>query len=296
MAGKIMNEFKTYHPIVNFTYFVAVISFSMFLMHPIALIISLVCSFAYSVVTNGAKAVRFNFIWLLPLAIVTAILNPIFNHEGVTILTYLPGGNPLTLESILFGIAAAAMLSSVVLWFSCFNKIMTSDKLVYLFGRITPALSLVFSMALRFVPRLKSDLKEIVAAQKGIGKDLSHGSISVRLKNALSVLSILVTRTLEGAIETADSMKSRGYGIGRRTAFSVFRFDKRDATVLAVISLLTAYIIFGRIHFSYYPYLTRTPLTAYDISLFAAYLILCTVPIAIEAKEALTWKAIKSKI
>ena len=43
-----MNEFKTYHPIVNFTYFAFVIVFSCFFMHPACLVISLVSGFLYS--------------------------------------------------------------------------------------------------------------------------------------------------------------------------------------------------------------------------------------------------------
>ena len=44
-----MNEFKNYHPLVNFIYFAAVILFSMFLMNPIMLVISLVCAAVYAV-------------------------------------------------------------------------------------------------------------------------------------------------------------------------------------------------------------------------------------------------------
>ena len=89
------------------------------------------------------------------MAALAALVNPAFNHEGATILTYLPSGNPLTMESMFYGVAAAVMLASVVLWFSSYNEVMTSDKFVYLFGRIIPALSLVLSMALRFIPKFK---------------------------------------------------------------------------------------------------------------------------------------------
>ena len=71
---------------------------------------------------------------MLPLLLLTALINPAFNHEGQTILTYLSNGNPITLESIVYGVAAAAMLVAVICWFSCYNSVMTSDKFVYLFG------------------------------------------------------------------------------------------------------------------------------------------------------------------
>ena len=102
-----MNEFKTYHPIVNFTYFVFVIGFSCFLMHPVSLAISLGSGFVYSVMLKGKKAILTNLLYMIPMIVITALLNPLFNHEGITVLEYLPDNNPLTLESIVYGIGAA---------------------------------------------------------------------------------------------------------------------------------------------------------------------------------------------
>ena len=127
------DTFSQMHPIVNFIYFVFVIAFSMFLMNPFFLAISLVCALINAVYLNGYKTVKLSLKYLLPMIILITVINPVFNHEGVTILTYFSWGNPLTLESIVYGIAAAVLLASVVLWFSCFNAVMTSDKFIYLF-------------------------------------------------------------------------------------------------------------------------------------------------------------------
>ena len=43
---------------------------------------------------------RFQLCGLLPMLLLAAVVNPAFNHEGATLLTYLPSGNPLTLESM----------------------------------------------------------------------------------------------------------------------------------------------------------------------------------------------------
>ena len=94
--------FSTYHPVVNFVFFAEVLGFSMFLLHPLCLGISLVCAVGYDIYLNGRKAVGFCIKGILPMMVITALLNPLFSHEGRTILTYLPSGNPLTLESILF--------------------------------------------------------------------------------------------------------------------------------------------------------------------------------------------------
>ena len=171
------DSFSTYHPAVNLLFFTEVLGFSMFLLHPVCLAVSLAGAAAYDLYLNGKKALAFCLKGILPMMAVTALLNPCFNHQGATILAYLPSGNPLTLESILYGLAAAAMLAAVVLWFACFNTVITSDKFVYLFGRVIPSLSLVLSMALRFVPRFKAQLRTVTRAQKCIGKDPARGGL-----------------------------------------------------------------------------------------------------------------------
>jgi energy-coupling factor transport system permease protein len=295
-----MNEFERYNPIVNFLYFVAVIVFAMIFMHPICLAISLVCSFSYSIMLNGKRAVKFNFCLLNPMMIIAALINPAFNHEGVTIIEYLPSGNPLTLESILYGLAAAVMLCNVICWFSCYNKIMTSDKFIYLFGRIIPSLSLVLSMTLRFIPNFKAQIKVVSQAQRCVGRDVSQGSIIKRARNGITILSIMITWALENSIETARSMKSRGYGLHGRSAFAIFDFDKRDTKTLIYILVLSAYIVIGAsiggISFRYFPSLKSTSISALSISIFVAYFMLCTMPIIIEIIEVRKWNVIKSKI
>ncbi len=293
-----VDAFSSYHPFVNFLYFAVVLIFSMILMHPACLAISLFGAFAYSIYLKGKKAVKFNFFILLPMLIIMALVNPVFNHEGATILTYLPSGNPLTLESILYGVAASTMLSAVICWFSCYNEVMTSDKFIYLFGRIIPSLSLILSMALRLVPRFKEQIRVISDGQKCIGRDVSNGSIFQRAKNGITILSILITWALENAIESADSMKSRGYGLPGRTAFSIFRLDGRDKKALAVIGILGSLVLTGMLgnalYFRYYPTIKGSSMSIFSYLPFFAYAALCMVPIFIDKQEEKQWKVTQS--
>ena len=295
-----MREFKTYHPIVNFVYFVFVIGFSCVFMHPVSLTISLLSGFTYSVMLKGRKALKTNLIYMIPTLIFSSLINPAFNHEGVTIIEYLPSGNPLTLESVVYGLAAAMMIVSVICWFSCYTEIMTSDKFIYLFGRIIPSLSLIISMTLRFVPRFSTQLKVVANAQRCMGRDVSNGSIIKRGKNGLSILSIMTTWALENAIDTADSMKSRGYGQPGRTAFSIFNFDKRDRKVFLYIMVFGIYTLIGGIsggmYFRYFPSIKANAFSLFGLSVFVAYGALCMCPILIEIWEVRKWKAIESKI
>ena len=292
--------FSGYHPAINFLYFVLVLICSMLFMHPISLCISLISSLIYAIYLNGRKAVRFSLTYLLPVMLMAMILNPAFSHQGITILAYLPGGNPLTLESILFGIGAAAMLASVITWFSCYSAVMTTDKFVYLFGRVIPALSLVLSMTFRFVPKFKAQLHAVSEAQRCIGRDVSNGTVIQRMKRAVTILSILVTWSLENAIETADSMKSRGYGLPGRTAFSIYRFDSRDKAVLIWLLFCGFYIgagaLAGGFAWQFYPFVKGVVLTPLTLSFQAVYLALCLTPVILNGKEDRKWKHLKSEI
>ena len=294
------DAFSGYHPIINFLYYALVLLLSMCLMHPVYLLISLIGALTYDIYLKGRKAVRFAVMGLLPMAALAALVNPAFNHEGATILTYLPSGNPLTMESMFYGVAAAVMLASVVLWFSSYNEIMSSDKFVYLFGRMIPALSLVLSMALRFIPKFKSQMDVVAEAQSCIGRDTKTGSVIRRVSNAIKIFSIMVTWSLENAIETADSMRSRGYGLPGRTAFSIYRFDDRDKNVLAWLIFCGAYLISGWMaggtYFRYYPTVKSIVLTPMTVSFMCVYLALVLTPVILDRKEDRQWNSLQSTI
>ncbi|MBR2666624.1 MAG: energy-coupling factor transporter transmembrane protein EcfT [Oscillospiraceae bacterium] len=281
------DAFARYHPAVNLLYFVLVLVYAMCLMHPVCLGVSLLCAVWYSTVLRGRRAVRFNVLYMLPLLVLAAIINPAFNHAGLTVLRLLPNGNPLTLESIVYGAAAAVMVVSLVIWFTCVHVIMTSDKLVYLFGRLIPALSLVLAMTLRFVPRFMAQARRISAAQRCMGHRRG-------LRTGIRVFSILVTWSLENAVETAASMKSRGYGLPGRSAFSLYRFRRHDRWALVWLIIWGGYVlagwIAGGLHWQYYPSLELGVPGPYGVSLFCAQLLLCLTPVLLDLRERLVWR------
>ncbi|MFT8887326.1 MAG: energy-coupling factor transporter transmembrane component T [Ethanoligenens sp.] len=293
-----MNSFKTYHPIVNFAFFVAVIICTLWMMHPVFLAISLLAAFLYPLLLKGARALRFNLLFALPMLVVIAVLNPLFVHQGMTMLFYI-NDNPITLEAILYGVAAAVMLVSVLLWFSSYNEVVTSDKFLYLFGRAMPSLALLLSMTLRLIPRLKTQIGRISQAQKAIGLGAGTGNVFQRARNGLRILSILITWALENAVETADSMKARGYGLHGRTAFSIFRFDRRDAACLAVIGAAAAVCMAGQAagaaYVQYYPDV-KWVMHPFTIVMAAAYALLCFWPAVLEIREGYKWRSLKSTI
>lgn len=296
-----MNDtFSSCHPIINFGFFIAVMLFTMCFLQPFYLVISFLAAFCYSVYLNGMRGLKFNMLICLPILILATVLNPLFNHEGATILSYFSSGNPLTLESIIYGLASSVMFVSVILWFSCYNAIMTSDKFIYLFGRLIPSVSLVFSMVLRFVPKFKNQAKVIANGQKCIGRDPMKGNVKQRLHNGMRILSILTTWALENGIETADSMRSRGYGLPGRTSFSIFRFDTRDKMVccltLAMLAAVFVPIAAGSVYIVYYPLVQMNSANVPAVLNYVSFGILCFLPLILDVTEDIRWRVLKSKI
>lgn len=294
------DSFPDYHPFINFLYFTLVIGFSLAVVHPLAQGISLVCSIIYVISIDGKKSVLFLLKYCIPVVLITAFINPAFNHEGTTILLYFSNGNPLTSESILYGFSSGALLVTMLLWFSSFNRVMTSDKFIYLFGKVMPALSLVLSMSLRFVPKFKTQMSCVTEAQRSIGRDVSSGSLWQRTKIAILIFSIMITWSLENAIETADSMKSRGYGLKGRTAFSIYRFDERDKYTLIWFVFCGLFLIAGimlkAFGFRYFPNIRYMPVDIRTIPFYVVYFALCITPVILNLKEEIKWKTLVSKM
>ena len=261
----------------------------------------LTCRFRLLCGTNRGQKERFVHAEILPAdAFHDGIINPAFNHAGATILCYLPTGNPLTLESILYGFSAGAMLATVLLWFRSFHRVMTSDKFIHLLGRVIPAMSLVLSMTLRFIPKFKNQLDVVTDAQRSIGKDVSSGSLWQRTKTAITILSITVTWALENAIESADSMKSRGYGLKGRSSFSIYQFDERDFYLALWLGFCGFYILCGVLEsafgFRYFPSVRYASLNSMTIPFYLIYLAMCMTPVMLNASEAKKWKIIYSSM
>ncbi|MDT2759344.1 energy-coupling factor transporter transmembrane component T [Enterococcus xiangfangensis] len=296
-----MNDpFSQVHPLNNFLYFLLVIGISMFSLHPYILAISFLGAVSYSLLLEGIKKVLLlQLKFIIPGMLVVIVVNPAFNHYGVTQLYRMQNGNAITLEAIVIGFALALVFANTINWFTCYNQVMTSDKFIYLFGKIIPASSLILSMAFRFVPKFSQQLTVVRNGQKSIGRDFSNGKFIYKIRQAFRIFSIMVTWALENAIKTADSMKARGYGLKGRTAFSLYRFDLRDGVILAylLISSVGCFLSFAKqaLYVSYNPQIMIKgwPLNWQSGIGLVSFFFLVSLPIFIRCWDTYKWFRIK---
>ena len=205
------DSFSTHHPAMTLTFFVSVIVLCVLVQQPIVQAVGLMGAVLYYLCLRRRDAWRLLVAMMLALVVLAAI-NPLFNTLGDTVLfTYL-GTRPYTLEALAYGASTAVMFVSVMLWFACYAQVMSTDKFTYLFGRRAPALTLVLTMTLRLVPSYVRKARQISMARRCAGLSMTQGSMRERARDGASLLSALTSWALEGAVTTADSMRSRGYG------------------------------------------------------------------------------------
>ncbi len=292
-----MKAFAEYNPIVLTVYFLSVCGVSMFCMHPVVTGISLCGALLLYFLRNGRRQGK-SHLYFLGMFLLLSLLNPLVSHQGATVL-FVMNHNPVTLEALLYGICASANLLAVLYWFRSFSQIMTRDKLLYVFGRLSPKFSLVLSMAIRYVSLFSQQAKKVTQAQKALGL-YRDDSLFDRIRGGLRVFSILLTWALENGIITADSMAARGYGVGKRTNFALFRFRRADVLLLLCTILLTGILCtglgLGALEFSFYPAAAFSECTYLTVGSDLAFGMLVLLPSIIETKEVLKWKFLLSNI
>jgi len=290
--------FELCHPAVNFLYFAAVLAGMIAFQHPVFLAISFFCAVAYSIKRRGVKAAVF-VAALLPFVAVFAWYYSRFHHFGVTVLERNFLGNNMTLESLVYGLVLGFVIAGVLIWLGCVFHIFTTDKVVYLFGKVSPRLSLFLAILLRMCPRIGREAKRINMAQRGIGRGVDQGNVFQRLKNAIRIFSMLITWMIGALALLSDSMGSRGSSLRGRTAFSIYRFDDRDKTVLCWLVFCGVYIVCGWVtgglDWRYYPTIKGAPMLPIALSFQLVYLALCFTPVILNRLEDRKWKHLRSE-
>ena len=99
-------------------------------------------------------------------------------------------------------------------------------------------MTMMMSMALRFIPTLISETDKIMSAQKARGADFETGSLVQRAKALLPILVPLFVSAFKRADELAVAMESRCYHGGEgRTRMKQLKMERRDYIALILGAL-----------------------------------------------------------
>ena len=293
------DAFSKCHPAVNFLFFAGAIGTSVLIQHPVYLLVGILTGAIYYLLLNGRKGWKM-LLGMGMLFLFLMAINPLFNTFGETPLCYL-FGRPYTLEALRYGAVLGGVFVTMLLWFGCYNKVLTSDKFTCLFGNLIPAISLLLVMVFRMVPNLMRKFTQFVGARKSIGKGAGENAATKeKISDGMTVLGALTSWALEGSVVTGDSMRSRGYGSAKRTSFMIYRMTGIDAALLVLQCFLAAAVLMtvlsGGTTATYTPDYYIAPVSGMHILGLVSYCAYLSVPTVLHIKEAIQWHISRSKI
>ncbi|MBE6685870.1 MAG: hypothetical protein E7591_01405 [Ruminococcaceae bacterium] len=290
--------FEQCHPMVNLIYFFVVLASTLIFDHPVYLAISFITAALYCIKRRGIKG-GISVVLLIPCIILFTLYYSSYNHFGITVLRSNLIGNSITLESLVYGGCLGIRAASVILWMSSVYSVFSSDKVGYLFGRLSPRFAMVFALLLRLFPRIGQEAVNINNARKGIGLSVSQGNIIARTRNAIAIFSALITVTIEYFAVAAESMRCRGAALRGRTAYSIYRFDNRDRSfVLVMFVFITSVMmamILSQTDIVYDPYIVFTPISIMSVCFYAGYTLLCLMPLMLELWTEYCFKQLQNR-
>jgi len=105
-------------------------------------------------------------------------------------------------------------------------------------------ISMMLSIAIRFIPNLFDETQKIMDAQKARGAVFGEGNLFQQMKALVPVFLPLFTNSLNRAEDLADAMEVRGYQPSNpRTSFRQMHWSLRDTLSMLVILMLTGILI-----------------------------------------------------
>ena len=283
------------HPIVELGFFLCAIGLGVFLLSPPFALVGAGAAALTLLLLQGRSAGRLIGA-AVPLAAVVALANPLFVPLGQTVLFTYAGGRPYPAEALACGATVAALLAAVLWWFASFNRVMDTVKLLYLFGRFAPAVSLTLTLVLRLVPSFGRRASAVAEARAGIGLGRGSGTkvpAIARVREATVVLASVSAWSLEHGMATAGAMESRGFGTGRRTTVPCWSFRWRDGAALGLMGALAAVVVagaaLGATEATFFPRVAMPAAEPMFGASLAAYGLLLLLPALVMGRERLRW-------
>lgn len=286
-------RFDRLHPLVTFLFYAGAVSLMILMMHPFFLVISMAVIVFINILHDRLNGLRRWSFFMIITFLLMLMMNPLFNERGRHLLFEI-NQHRVTEEAVVYGGMNALSIIGIIALFVSYNVIMTPNKLLFLFAKILPQFAVLLMLTLRFIPLMRRRLEEISVVQKSKGLSVSHGSWRSRAKTGMLYVQTLLTFSLEEAIQTADSMKARGYGEGTRSSYQYFKINQAD--VIAVIYLLSLFSLiligwfsgFGVL--TVYPIMESWHLTRMDTLVLICYSMFLSFPILVEAGGIFRWR------
>ncbi|HMJ34075.1 MAG TPA: energy-coupling factor transporter transmembrane component T [Baekduia sp.] len=212
--------------------------------HPIVLAALALTVLAGAAGAGVLREVARTAAWMVPWALVIALVNVLVVREGLTVLARVGEVPPfgqvdLTLEALVYGLLFGLRLLVVAAAFALFTVAVDPDDLLRLMRRVSVRSALAATLATRLVPVLASDARRIEEARRCRADRGGDGAAA-----RLAVLRAVAGGALDRALDVAATLEVRGYGTARRGAVGARPWSRHDlafagsATAIALLTIV----------------------------------------------------------
>ncbi|XJZ28833.1 energy-coupling factor transporter transmembrane component T [Bacillota bacterium Lsc_1132] len=288
-----IDRFERLHPLITFLYFGGALALFILMLHPLFLSAAFFLILLLHLLKDRGRSLNQWLFFMLTSGLFLFLLNPLFNERGRHVL-FVVFQHRFTLEAFVYGGMSAISVMSVIALFVSYNEAMTPNKLLFLFSKFLPQFAVLLMLTLRFIPLMKRRAEEIIAIQSSKGIIAAHGPLRNKLKTGMLFIQALLVYSLEEAIQTADSMKARGYGQGKRSSYEYFSFKKTDWFAGIYLAVLFIVITYGRQngygYLTVYPLLEDWRLTGKDAVILVFECLYISFPLVVHIGGSLRWR------
>ncbi len=196
---------------------------------------------------------------IILIVVITSILQIAYNDGGITLIDVwkikITSGGVLTAVFMALRISLLIVMSTMLTYTTSPTSLTNGlDRIFAPFKKIGldfHTITMIMTIALRFIPTLIEEVDKIMSAQKSRGANFEQGSIIKRAKALIPLFIPLLFNSIRRAYELANAMTCRCYngGVGK-TTMNALKFSKRDylgllAVILVIISIILLNIYCG---------------------------------------------------
>jgi energy-coupling factor transport system permease protein len=254
------------HPFTGLLFVIIYTAGVLIIENPLYVLLIIFSVIALSLIDGSFVEINGYLRMILPITFLIVLFNTLFNHNGNTVIfaiNHIPiiGSLRITLEALLYGIAQSIRLIGITLIFGFGNLILHPDRTFSFFSKYIGNSALLMNLTLKLFPTILKSLNNIIEIEKLRGNKLFEKSLKKSIKNQSNILNILFQSCLEDAGDMAESMYSRGYGLGKRSVYFFEKFsifDKLFNLIFILIFLAFSFLqYYGLNEMEFYPIFTN---------------------------------------
>ena len=203
---------------------------SLFFCFALAAVIIAASKIPLKTVTKGLKPI-------LLIVIITSVLQVAYVKTGVTLIDvwkiHITSGGVLTAVFMVLRISLLIVMSTMLTYTTSPTALTNGlDRVFAPFKKIGidfHTVTMIMTIALRFIPTLIEEVDKIMSAQKSRGANFEQGSIVKRAKALIPLFIPLLFNSIRRAYELANAMTCRCYNGGKgKTTMNVLKYSVRD--------------------------------------------------------------------